>query len=475
MKKILELIIICFIFANANQYNIYGINGKNFGTFKGEVNKHTLSKLIKEYHGSILLKKLDLNNTSFINLNQNQHSFVQALKNEKNIYLSKDSLNTTHWIEVEKNEIVKICLDVNIFAWETSLNASIPNDSCITFQAPTLIGTETLNAYITNSDSAHKINLAVGMKFLDFHNNKVLLGYNEYKGDDGQLKWIADNFRDEEDPERIETITGTYLVDKYPVTNCEITQLMWDKITMTPSFINSRLQQFAEEWMFRKKNSERNKNCASRDTAACTIFLLQAMKYANARSIREGLKPYYKFSETKEESQKILSKGLYIIGLYDLTNNKDDFIQVSVDNNSDGYRLPYYDEWMMLARGGDKKNNAPWGDSSVSFEEASKYARFATWKKYDVSEPVGQLLPNGYGLYDMFGLVWEHVLFEEKNPFRFLEGRPSCLKGGDNHVKKNKENSFDMNPYWKLLNYGFYFSNYNGGMPAGFRLIRKLK
>ena len=34
--------------------------------------------------------------------------------------------------------------------------------------------------------------------------------------------------------EKIVSVTGTYLVDEYPVTNCEITQLMWDEIPLNP-------------------------------------------------------------------------------------------------------------------------------------------------------------------------------------------------------------------------------------------------
>ena len=469
MKKFLLFIVLCFAFANAQFF--YDRHGESRGAYKDSMDYATLVELAQRFRGPILVKKPVEGAKPRKNLEK-----IPQDKIQRTFDVKRKSLRKELWLEVEKNEIVKVCVDRPIVAWETSMNSSIFNDSCLGFQTPTLIGVETVNVYFPKSDSSYKINLAIGMKYLNFKNEEVLLGYNEYKGKDGIIKKWARNNRDEEDPERIETITGKYLVDKYPVTNCEITQLMWDSIPMSPSFENSRLQNIAEQWMLRKKNSERNKNCISKDTAACTIFLLQAMKYANARSIREGLKPYYKFSTTKEEEQKILSKGLYIIGYFDLSNNADYFIQISVDYTSNGYRLPFYDEWMMLARGGDKKNNAPWGDSSVSFEEASKYARFSSSvEKYNQSEPVGQLRPNGYGLYDIFGLVWEHVLFEEKNPFYYLKGRPSCLKGGDNHVKKNKENSFDMNPYWKLLNYGFYFSNYNGGMPAGFRLIRKLK
>ena len=392
---------------------------------------------------------------------------------EKYIVLNHSSLNAETWLEVEKNETVKICIDSKVQVWNTTLDSIVLGESCLKVRVPTLIGVYPINVKFFDTDSSYKINLAVGMKYLDFKNEEVLLGFNRYRGKDSVIKRMTYK---NEDPERLISVTGSYLVDKYPVTNCEITQLMWDTISNEPSFSNSRLQKYANQWKDRKKRSERNKNCIIKDTAACTVFLLQAMKYANARSIREGLKPYYKFSKTIEkEEQKILSKGHYIIGFFDFSESEDRLIQVTVDKSSDGYRLPYYDEWMIFARGGNKKNEAPWGDSSVTFEEASKYARFDTWEKFEVSEPVGQLLPNGYGLYDIFGLINEHVLFEEKNPFQFLKERPSCLKGGDNRVAKDyNRNSYSTLPYWKWVNYGFYESNYNGGQIGGFRLIRNI-
>ena len=100
-------------------------------------------------------------------------------------------------------------------------------------------------------------------------------------------------------------------------------------------------------------------------------------------------------------------------------------IEVYDNSSSDGYRLPYYDEWVMLARAGDKKNNEPWGNST-SFNEISKYAKFEDkvscsdlkdlgllqkiisffhWCKNDYeSGPVGKLLPNGFGIIIMFFL-----------------------------------------------------------------------
>ena len=378
----------------------------------------------------------------------------------RTVELSCNSLGDETWLEVKKNEVVKICMDSKVLAWQTSLKSKALNDSCLQIQAPTLIGASTISVKFHDSGISHKINLAVGMKFLDFKNEEVLLGF------------------DKKDPKRLAYITGSYLVDKYPVTNCEFTQLMWDSIPAQTSFKSKPLQEIHAGWLSRKRNDLPKEKCDVHDSAANTVFLYQAMEYANARSIREGLKPYYLFSESNEKEQRIISKGKYVIGYFDFTNHDKEFIQVTVDSTSDGYRLPYYDEWMMLARGGDRKN-APWSNypADEKLKHVLKYALFGTSKDLYDSSPVGQLLPNGYGLYDMFGLVWEHVLFEERNPFKILKNRPSCLKGGDNTVLLNKDenNIFHATiPEWKDIDYGYFKSNYNGGVAAGFRLIRNI-
>ena len=466
MKKFLLFIILSFAFANAQFF--YDRYGESRGAYKDSMDYATLVELAQRFRGPILVKKP----VEGVKPRKNLEKIPQD-KIQRTFEVRRDSLRKELWLEVEKNEIVKICVDGPVVAWETSMNSNIFNDSCLAFKVPTLIGVEKIRVYFPNANIPKNIYLAIGMKYLNFKNKEVLLGFNEFVNKKGNL--IISN-PPESDPERFVSVSGTYLVDKYPVTNCEITQLMWDSLPANPSFVNKQLKEFAEQRTSRKNNSIRNENCVTHDSAACLISLLQAMKYANARSSREGLKPYYIFSESDYYESKILSKGRYVIGNFDYDLYTDDrFIQVDIDRTSDGYRLPYYDEWMMFARGGDKKNKAPWGDSSVAFEETAKYARFATWMHYYESEPVGQLLPNGYGLYDIFGLVYEHVLFEERNPFKGLQGRPSCLKGGDHHVKKEYEqNSIDMFPYWKWINYGYYESNYNGGMDAGFRLIRNI-
>ena len=476
MKIFLLFLTICFALANAQLY--YDKHGECRGTYKDSLDHATLVKFAEKIRGPILVKKSV----------EGVKPTKSLKKIKRTLNVSRDTLDKENWLEVEKNEIVKICIDQKVLAWETSLSSNIKNDSCLAIQASTLIGVESINIYFPDADSSFKLNLAVGMKYLNFKNEEVLLGYNKY---DSSLGFDS-SYDLEFDPERLVSVTGTYLVDKYPVTNCEFTQLMWDSIPNKITISNQRYRRFQEEWTSRKKNSKYNEKCIVHDTAATRVFLYQSMKYANARSVREGLKPYYVFSETEADESAVLagySKAIsYIIGYHDFTEHEKKFITVKVDSSSDGYRLLYYDEWMMFARGGDKKNKAPWGDSSATFKEASKHAKFKSMnrdffhseKEMVLSEPVGQLQPNGYGLYDIFGLVSEQVLLENSRClntplgfFCFNFNFPYCLKGGTYYVTETRSIDNDHMPYWKYFNYGSFEYGYPG-IADGFRLVRNI-
>ena len=79
-------------------------------------------------------------------------------KIQRTFNVSRDTLDKENWLEVEKNEIVKICVDEPVVAWETSLKAIISSDSCLAFQTPTLIGVETLNVYFYKEYMPYYIN-----------------------------------------------------------------------------------------------------------------------------------------------------------------------------------------------------------------------------------------------------------------------------------------------------------------------------
>lgn len=176
-----------------------------------------------------------------------------------------------------------------------------------------------------------------------------------------------------------------------------------------------------------------------------TVNWYDCVKWANARSQKEGRTPCY-----------YTNSGL-------TTVYKTGELAPYVKWDANGYRLPTEAEWEKAARGGASGRRFPWSDSNLIQHARANYYSSSSYS-YDTSptrgyhptfntgnlpytSPVGYFAPNGYGLYDMAGNVWEwcndwygssyYSSSPYNNPHGPSSGTYRVLRGG----------SWDLNAY----------------------------
>jgi formylglycine-generating enzyme required for sulfatase activity/outer membrane protein assembly factor BamB len=111
----------------------------------------------------------------------------------------------------------------------------------------------------------------------------------------------------------------------------------------------------------------------------------------------------------------------------------DEFMNWMTEKEGRIYRLPTTVEFEYASRGGLKDKKYPWGDENPDGKanyDSKAERKFDRWQDY--LQPARSGKPNGYGLYDMAGNIWQmtvNLLDPAVTPFKYRITHVPALEG----------------------------------------------
>ena len=187
-----------------------------------------------------------------------------------------------------------------------------------------------------------------------------------------------------------------------------------------------------------------------------TVSWYDALVFCNRLSIMEGLTPAYSISGSTNPNDW---------GTVPTSNNAT-WNAVQIVSGSTGYRLPTEAQWEYAAKGG---NGSPGSFTYSGSNDPDAVAWYGvTFANGGRTHEVGKKAPNGLGLYDMSGNVWEwcwdrlgsYTSDTKTDPMGAPSGTDRVVRGG----------SWDGSSVYVRSVYRSYSYPNNRGYNVGFRV-----
>ena len=214
----------------------------------------------------------------------------------------------------------------------------------------------------------------------------------EYEEDDDE------DFYSDEDFEETDTcITGT-IEDAYAHFTTVRIEPPSGSVEMLKTPINQEQSNCAMDFEYQKLS---RLSLAGEDNVLDSVNFYNAIIYCNALSITCNLEPCYSVDgETNPKKWQLFSQ-----------NPAQKNPEIVFDKGANGWRLSTKEEWLFCA--GKLPKSRDWLDDLIVYRKNSKYLYLQVADKNE----------NKFGLYDMYGLVWEWVWSDEdENGKRLLLG-----------------------------------------------------